>query len=222
MSGSSELIPDANPDESAQARRRNPKWTTGQNLVLRSGWIKYGTDSIVGMNQKSEAYWSKISEYCNEHCSFDSPHDGASCINHFNYLNKKLSKWSGAYDNAGRMQQSGWSENDVMSKAHELYSSGKNEHFNLMSEWLTVRDQPRYGSQVEGNTSSTSNGSKRSQESDANDSNSVGSNSVGSSALPMGREAVKKKGKKKSKGASLETVNEEWNEYKQFKEQEME
>ena len=86
-----------------------------------------------------------------------------------------------------------------------------------MSEWLAVRDQPRYGSQVGGNTGSTSSGSKRSRESDASDSNSVGS-----SALPMGREASKKKGKKKSKGAALETVNEEWNEYKQFKEKELE
>ncbi|XP_048604105.1 glutathione S-transferase T3-like [Brassica napus] len=101
---------------SAQARRKSPKWTTDQNLVLLSGWIKYGTYIIVGRNQKREAYWSKISEYCNEHCSFDPPRDGASCKNHFNYMNKKLSKWSGAYDNARRMQRSGWSENDVMAK----------------------------------------------------------------------------------------------------------
>ena len=86
-----------------------------------------------------------------------------------------------------------------MAKAHELYSSGKNEHFNLISEWLAVRDQPRYGSQVGGNTGSTSSGSKRSRESDASDSNSVGSNSVGSSARPMGREAAKKKAKIKAK-----------------------
>ncbi|CAN6807181.1 unnamed protein product [Brassica oleracea] len=158
MTGVSKPIPDANADDSAQARRRSPKWTTDQNL---------------------------------------------------------LSKWSGAYDNARRMQQSGWSENDVLAKAHELYSSGKNEQFNLMSEWLAVRDQPRYGSQVGGNTGSTSSGSKRSRESDASDSNSVGSNSVGSSARPMGREATKKKGKKESKGATLKTVSEEWNEYKQ-------
>ena len=78
-------------------------------------------------------------------------------------------------------------------KAHELYSSGKNEHFNLMSEWLDVRNQSRYGSQVGGNTGPTSSGSKRSRESDASDSNSVGSNSVGSSARPMGREAAKKR-----------------------------
>ncbi|XP_048604842.1 uncharacterized protein LOC106372964 [Brassica napus] len=172
MSGASEPISDAN--ESTQARRKSPKWITDQNLVLLSGLIKYGTDGIVGRNQKSEAYWSKISEYCNEHCSFDPPRDGASCRNHFNYLNKKLSKWSGAYNNARRMQQSGWSENDVMAKAHELYSSGKNEHFNLMSEWLAVHDQPSYSSQVGGNIGSTSSGSKRSRESDASDSNKEG------------------------------------------------
>uniref|UniRef100_A0A0D3BLG3 No apical meristem-associated C-terminal domain-containing protein n=1 Tax=Brassica oleracea var. oleracea TaxID=109376 RepID=A0A0D3BLG3_BRAOL len=114
-------------------------------------------------------------------------------------MNKKLSKWSGAYDNARCMQQSGWSENDVMAKAHELYSSGKNEHFNLMSEWLVVRDQPRYGSQVGGNTGFISSGSKRSRESDASDSNSVGSNSVGSSARPMEREATKKRQKEKQR-----------------------
>ncbi|XP_013617288.1 PREDICTED: glutathione S-transferase T3-like [Brassica oleracea var. oleracea] len=199
MSGASEPISDANANEPAQARRKIPKWTTNQNLVLLSGWIKYGTDSIVGRNQKSEAYWSKISEYCNEHCSFDPPRDRASCRNHFNYLNKKLSKWSGTYNNARRMQQSGWSENDVMTKAHKLYSSGKNEHFNLMSEWLAVRDQPSYSSQVGGNIGSTSSGSKRSRESDANDSNSVGSNSAGSSARPMGIETAKKKAKRKAK-----------------------
>ncbi|CAL9248125.1 unnamed protein product, partial [Arabidopsis halleri] len=69
-------------------------------------------------------------------------------INHHNYINKKLGKWVSAYDNAKRMQQSGWSENDVLAKAHELYSSGRSGHFNLIQEWLAVRDQPRYRSQT--------------------------------------------------------------------------
>ena len=181
-----------NEEDSTHARRKSPKWTTDQNLVLISGWIKYGTDSVVGRNQKSEAYWGKIAEYCNEHCSFNPPRDGASCRNHYNYMSKKLSKWVGAYDNATRMQQSGWSENDVLAKAHEIYSGGKNEHFNLMSEWHALRDQPRYGSQVGGNSGSSS-GSKRSRENDASDSNSVGS-----SVRPMGRDATKKKVKRKT------------------------
>jgi hypothetical protein len=69
---------------------------------------------------------------------------------------------------------------------------------------LVVRDQPHYGSQIGGNIGSGSSESKRAPESDASDSNSIGS-----SACPMGRDATKKKGKKKSKGATLESVNEE-------------
>jgi hypothetical protein len=38
----------------------------------------------------------------------------------------------------------------------------------------------------------------------------------------MGRDATKKKGKKKSKGAALESVNEEWNEFKQYKKKKLE
>jgi len=136
----------------------------------------------------------KIDDYCNEHCSFDPPHDAAACINHYNYMNKILNKWIGAYDSAKRMQQSGWSENDVLAKVHELYSSGKSGHFSLMSEWLAVRDQPRCNSQVGGNTGSRSSGSKRAHESDASDSISLGSR-----ARQMGRDAAEKRVKRKAR-----------------------
>ncbi|KAL9681070.1 hypothetical protein QQ045_012851 [Rhodiola kirilowii] len=142
ISDANEATP--NMEDTTHARRKSPKWTTEQNLVLLSGWIKYGTDSVVGRNKKSDSYWGKIAEYCNEHCKFDPPRDAISCRNHYNYINKILGKWIGAYDNAKRMKQSGWSENDVVAKANELYSSGKSGHFNLMSEWLAVCDQPRY------------------------------------------------------------------------------
>ena len=67
------------------------------------------------------------------------------------------------------MQQIEWSENDVLAKTHELYQSGNIEHLNFMSEWLDVCDQPRFGSQVGGNTGSTSSRSKRSRASDVSD-----------------------------------------------------
>ncbi|XP_024634723.1 uncharacterized protein [Medicago truncatula] len=62
-----------------------------------------------------------------------------------------------------------------------------------------------------GNVGSESSGSKRSHE-----------DSVGSSARPMGREAAKKKGKKKTKDASLEVVEKEWVEFKEIKVQDIE
>ena len=129
-------------------------------------------------------------------------------------MNKKLVKWVGAYDNAKRMQQSGWSEDDLLAKAHELYSSAGNGTFKYMKEWIDVHDQPRYGSKVGENTGSGSSGSKRAHESD--------SNFVGPSARPMGRDAAKKKSKRKGKGAFLEVVNEDFNEFMKMKAQESE
>ncbi|XP_058783410.1 uncharacterized protein LOC131658093 [Vicia villosa] len=54
MSGGHEATP--NTEDSTHVRRKSPKWTTGQTLILISGWIKYGTDSVVGRNQKSDSY----------------------------------------------------------------------------------------------------------------------------------------------------------------------
>ena len=98
--------------------------------MLISGWIKYGTCSVVGRNQTGEAYWGKIAKYCNEHCSFDSLRDVVACRNRFNYMSKILNKWIGAK----RLQGSGWSEADVLAKAQELYACGKNVQFTLMEE----------------------------------------------------------------------------------------
>ncbi|EFH60166.1 hypothetical protein ARALYDRAFT_899779 [Arabidopsis lyrata subsp. lyrata] len=153
MSSVHEAIP--NEEDSTPARTRSSKWTTEQNLVLLSGWIKI---------------WNRY----------------------------------------------GWSEDDVLAKAHELYSSAGNGNFKYIKQWLAIRDQPHYGSELRGNTGSGSSGSKRAHESDASDANSVGS-----STRPMGRDAAKKKAKKKGKSAALEVVNKEWNEFKQLKTQEL-
>ncbi|XP_039686592.1 glutathione S-transferase T2-like [Medicago truncatula] len=126
-------------------------------------------------------------------------------------MSKVINKWIGAYESVKRLQGSDWSEDDVLAKAQELFACGKNVQFTLKEEWHALRDQPRYGSQMGGNVRSGSSGSKRSNE-----------DSVGSSARPMGREASKKKGKKKRKDAALEEVEKEWVKFKEIKVQEIE
>jgi hypothetical protein len=139
-----QVTPNSDDSTPKSKKKKEQPWNTEHNLVLISGWIKFSTDNIVGRNQKSEAYWGKIAEYCNEHCSFDPPRDAIACRNCYNYMNKILNKWIGAYDSAERLKASGWSENDVLAKAQELYACGKNIQFTLMKEWHALRDQPRY------------------------------------------------------------------------------
>jgi len=189
MAVANEVTP--NPEDSTPKSKKNqqPAWNTEQNLVLISVWIKFWTSSVVRRNQRGKTYWGKIPEYCNECFSFDSLRDLVACWNRFYFMSKVTNKWIGAYEGAKRLQGSGWSETDVLAKAQELYTCGKNVQFTLMEEWHALHDQPRYGSQVGGNIGSGSSGPKRSHDSDA-----CGSNSIGSSARPMGRETAKKKG----------------------------
>ncbi|KAL9858842.1 hypothetical protein AtNW77_Chr1g0040961 [Arabidopsis thaliana] len=127
MSGVHETIP--NEEDLTCNHSGSSKWTTDQNLVLLSRWIKY--EQIVSLVETKK-------------------------------------------DNVKRMQQSGWSKDGVLAKAHELYSNA-----------------------VEGNTGSGSSGSKRTHESDVRDANSVGS-----SARPIGSDIAKKKTKKKDLSSS--------------------
>jgi hypothetical protein len=217
MAAANQVTPDPEDSTPKSKKSQQPGWTTQQNLVLISAWIKYGTDSIVGKNQRGSTFWNLVADSCNEYCSFDEPRDHIACRNRFNYMSSKINKWIGAYESAKRLQGSGWSENDVLRKAQELYACGGTNKFILMEEWQALRDQPRYLSQVGGNIGSGSSGSKRSHDGDAS-----GSNSVGSTARPMGREAAKKKAKKKSKDGGVEEVAKEWVQFKQIRETEIE
>ncbi|XP_057428517.1 uncharacterized protein LOC130721926 [Lotus japonicus] len=88
---------------------------------------------------------------------------------------------------------------------------------------LALREQPRYCSQAGGSVGSRSSESKRSRESDACGSTSAGgSTSIGSIPRPIGRDASKKKGKKKSPTAALEVMQNDWAGYKQAKQDEVE
>jgi hypothetical protein len=55
-------------------------------------------------------------------------------------MNKIIGKWVAAYDKAMRLKGSGWSDNDVLAKAQEIYAGGKNVQFNLMAEWDALRE----------------------------------------------------------------------------------
>lgn len=54
ISGVNEVTPNA--EDATPTRRKSLKWTISQNLVLLGGWIKYGTDSLVGINQKKMSH----------------------------------------------------------------------------------------------------------------------------------------------------------------------
>jgi len=140
MTVANEVTPNSEDSTPKSKKNQQPAWNTKQNLELISAWIKFGTSSVVRRNQIGETYCGKITEYCNEYCSCDSPRDLVACRNSFNYMSKVINKWIGAYDGTKRLQGSDWSETDVLAKARELYACGKNVQFTLMEELHALRN----------------------------------------------------------------------------------
>jgi len=60
MTRANEVTPIQEESTPKSKKNQQPAWNTQQNLVLISGWIKYGTCSVVGRNQTGEAYWVKL------------------------------------------------------------------------------------------------------------------------------------------------------------------
>ncbi|XP_047340334.1 uncharacterized protein LOC124943922 [Impatiens glandulifera] len=102
---------------------------------------------------------------------------------------KKIATFIGYYSSACRTKYSGWSDDNYVEKALELYRDNERQRFSLLEEWKMVCDQPRY---MVGANESGSSGSKRKS----------GGDEVESSAPSIirleGRDATKKKARKAS------------------------
>jgi len=56
MAVANEVTPDPKDSTPKSKKSKEPAWNTQQNLVLISAWIKFGTSSVVGRNQRGETY----------------------------------------------------------------------------------------------------------------------------------------------------------------------
>ena len=91
MSGASEPIPDANADESAQARRRSLSGPPIKTWCYLVDGLNMEQKTLLAGTRKAKHTGVKFLSTVMSICSFDPPLDGASCRNHFNYMNKTLS-----------------------------------------------------------------------------------------------------------------------------------
>ncbi|GAA0145529.1 hypothetical protein LIER_42867 [Lithospermum erythrorhizon] len=125
----------------------------------------------------------KITIYLNENFENENERSEVKCQSHFRNLNAKINKCVGCYLVATSERHSGWSDDDYISRALELYSEKENTRVTLVEEWKLVRHQPRY------NTGANESGSSRSKRKGSEDS------SVPLLVRLEGRDAAKKKSK---------------------------
>ncbi|MED6157037.1 hypothetical protein PIB30_019699 [Stylosanthes scabra] len=59
---------DLNDDEIRNQRQcSTPLWQWEEDEMLISAWLNISTDPIAGTDQKSDTFWNRINNYCEEH-----------------------------------------------------------------------------------------------------------------------------------------------------------
>lgn len=169
-------------------------WSTEDNKILLTAYFHYSTDSEVGINQKSDTFWGKITEFLNEKSKNGMERTPGKCQSHFRDLNKKISSFVGCYSYATRQVSSGWSDEDYVERGMEVYLEREGQPFKFLEEWKLVRHFPKYTS---GAKESESSGSKRKSGSDDVEFTSP------SLVRPEGRDTTKKKARASSSKSSF-------------------
>ncbi|XP_024011250.1 glutathione S-transferase T3-like [Eutrema salsugineum] len=109
----------------AEDRKVTPRrqWTPTEDLVLISAWLNTSKDPIVGNDQKSGAFWSRIKATFNSSPKLKEYPDreGTHCKQRWSRMNNQVCKFVGCYDTAVKEQSSGLNDNNVMKAAHQIF-----------------------------------------------------------------------------------------------------
>ncbi|KAJ1416518.1 hypothetical protein SESBI_17301 [Sesbania bispinosa] len=78
-------------------------------------------DAVVGVDQKSDGFWLRITNTYNEHhCALQERKEG-QLKSRWKKLNVMVQKFYGCYKQACSVKQSGSSKSDIMATAYEIY-----------------------------------------------------------------------------------------------------
>ncbi|KAF3541301.1 hypothetical protein F2Q69_00018651 [Brassica cretica] len=89
-------------------------WTVTEDIVLISTWLKTSKGPVVGNEQKSATFWTRVAAYfsASPKLAGYEKRDGNQCKQHWHKLNEAVCKFSGAYEAATREKTSGMSDNE--------------------------------------------------------------------------------------------------------------
>ncbi|XP_013617712.1 PREDICTED: glutathione S-transferase T3-like [Brassica oleracea var. oleracea] len=96
-------------------RKERRAWTPTDDIVLISSWLNTSKDPVVGNEQKSVAFWTRVATYfsASPKISGSEKREGPQCKQRWHKLNEAVCKFCGAYEAATREKNSGMNENDV-------------------------------------------------------------------------------------------------------------
>ncbi|XP_013654185.2 glutathione S-transferase T3-like [Brassica napus] len=132
----------------AEASRNKERrtWTPTDDIVLISSWLNTSKDAVIGNEQRSLAFWTRIAAYYNASPKVAGceKREASHCKNRWQKINDIVCKFCGAYEAATRQKTSGQNENDVLKLAHEIFFTNHNKKFTLEHAWTELRNDQKW------------------------------------------------------------------------------
>ncbi|XP_048623696.1 glutathione S-transferase T3-like [Brassica napus] len=136
--------------ETATEQRERRKWTPKDDILFTSSWLNTSKDPVVGNEQRSGAFWSRIAAYLEASRESQGTDAGCEqrepthCKQRWHRINDLVSKFCGAYEAATREKSSGQNENDVLKLAHQIFYNNHQKRFMLDHAWKELRNDQKW------------------------------------------------------------------------------
>ncbi|KAF8714232.1 hypothetical protein HU200_027834 [Digitaria exilis] len=120
-------------------------WTVPEDIRLASAWLHNSKDPVDGNGRKADAYWTDVTEEYNKTTETSRKRNRNQLKIRWDRSKKPLSDFHGCWVNASRVWQSGMSDDKMIDKALEMWSSQNNgKAFNLLHMWKVVRGEQKW------------------------------------------------------------------------------
>ncbi|XP_013589385.1 PREDICTED: glutathione S-transferase T3-like [Brassica oleracea var. oleracea] len=175
-------------------------WTVTEDIVLISSWLNTSKDPVVGNDQKSTTFWTRVAAYfsASPKLAGCEKREGTQCKQRWHKMNEAICKFSGAYEASTREKTSGMNDNDILKLTHKIFSNNQQKKFSLEHTWNELRNNQKWCELATAKTESSSKRRKFADGSLSGSSSQVNENDAGveGTSRPPGVKAAKARGKK--------------------------
>ncbi|XP_074567114.1 glutathione S-transferase T3-like [Curcuma longa] len=126
-------------------------WTIVDDKLLVAAYTIMSENLVVDNGQKNDSFWKRVVTYYNTNQEKGAKKRIADKAKlHWAAMKKIMNRYNGIYNKWYNDRPSGWSDEDLMVRAHEEYKSTFKSTFQYEHVWRIVKDSPMYAPQSSG------------------------------------------------------------------------
>ncbi|XBJ27643.1 hypothetical protein VPH35_004877 [Triticum aestivum] len=130
---------------------KGKNWSIEEDDLLVAAWVHTSLDALIGTDQTSNFYWSRIYDYYSTRKKVSWPVRVQNALNcRWTTINEQVSKFCGYYQQILNINQSGVTISQQQAHVLVLYQSKdpKKRPFTLMHCWLVLEKHPKWENRV--------------------------------------------------------------------------